>query len=240
MKSTILLAFAVMAGISAHAAENADAAKVTAAISKLEAAPNYSWTTTTKLPNSPFEPGPVEARTEKGGYTLIRQDVGDNTMEVAFKGTNIVMKQDGDWRLPGELEGFPAMMAGWIVRNGTAAREATNMLAKARELKAEGDVLTSDYTSEGATALLHFGRETGAPAPKDAKGSIKFWLKDGALTKFESHLKGLVSFGGDEQDFEMTRTFDIKAVGTTKVEVPEAALKKLGAKPATEQNAETK
>jgi len=36
-----------------------------------------------------------------------------------------------------------------------------------------------------------------------------------------------VSFGGDEQDIEGTTTAEIKGVGKTKLELPEAAKKKL-------------
>ncbi len=63
-------------------------------------------------------------------------------------------------------------------------------------------------------------------------GPVKFRLKDGALSKFESHLQGTVSFGPDqdERDFEVTRTVEIKDVGTTKLDVPAEASKVLETK----------
>jgi 1,6-anhydro-N-acetylmuramate kinase len=61
---------------------------------------------------------------------------------------------------------------------------------------------------------------------------MKFWLKDGALTKYESHLTGSVAFAADQdaQEMEIIRTVEIKDVGKTKVEVPADAKKQLESK----------
>ena len=56
---------------------------------------------------------------------------------------------------------------------------------------------------------------------------MKFWLKDGALSKYEFKLKGTVDFNGTDVDVDRTTTVEIKDVGTTKISVPEAATKKL-------------
>ena len=71
----------------------------------------------------------------------------------------------------------------------------------------------------------------GAPADyaKNASGSVKFWLKDGALAKYVVNVKGTVTTpNGDERDVDLTTTTEIKQIGATKVEVPEAAKKKFG------------
>ncbi|HLK54391.1 MAG TPA: hypothetical protein VKU42_13115, partial [Candidatus Angelobacter sp.] len=94
-------------------------------------------------------------------------------------------------------------------------------------------LFTGDLTPEAAKDLMTYKPRRGPapPPPKDAKGSVKFWVKDGALTKFESHLEAKVTFGDQEdQPFEMTRTVEIQNVGTTKVEVPAEAKKKLESK----------
>ena len=76
--------------------------------------------------------------------------------------------------------------------------------------------------------LAFGGRRAGkAPEPKNAKGSVKFWIKDGALTKYELKLSGTVNFNGDDRDIERTTTVEIKDVGATKFEVPDDARKKL-------------
>ena len=61
----------------------------------------------------------------------------------------------------------------------------------------------------------------------DAKGSVKFWLKDGSLSKYEYTVQGTVTVNGDDHDVNLKNTVEIKDVGTTKVTVPEEAAKKL-------------
>jgi hypothetical protein len=59
------------------------------------------------------------------------------------------------------------------------------------------------------------------------KGSVKFWLKDGALVKYEFHVSGTISFNGNDFDSDRATTVEIKDVGATKVDAPEEAKKKL-------------
>ena len=56
---------------------------------------------------------------------------------------------------------------------------------------------------------------------------MKFWLKDGALAKYEFKVQGKVDFNGNEMDVDRATTVEIKDVGTTKVNIPAAAKKKL-------------
>ena len=110
------------------------------------------------------------------------------------------------------------------------------MLSKAPDLKAGPDgTWSGDLTAAGAAALMTFGRPgatNGPPPAKDASGTVKFWVKDGELTKYESHLKGTVSFAPDQdgQAMETIRTAEIHDQGKTKVEVPAEAKAKLDAK----------
>ena len=76
-------------------------------------------------------------------------------------------------------------------------------------------------TEEGAKAQFRFGTVT------NPKGSVKFWVKDGALSKYEFKVTGKVDFNGNEIDVDRTWTIEIKEIGTTKVTVPEEAKKKL-------------
>jgi hypothetical protein len=56
---------------------------------------------------------------------------------------------------------------------------------------------------------------------------VKFWLKDGALSKYQFNVKGTMSFNGNDREIDRTTTVEIKDVGTTKLTVPEEAKKKL-------------
>jgi hypothetical protein len=232
MKKTTTFLIALLAAGHIFAADtNTTTGQVGDALTKLKSATNYSWTAIIKIPNSPFDPGPVQGRTQKGGYAMVTQQFNDNTLEAVFKGDKAAVKSEGEWQSLDEAEGMAAMMGGWLTSNGTAADEAGKLLKNVQDLKAgDSGELGGDFTPEGATELLTFHPRGGDPTqPKNAKGSVKFWLKDGALAKFESHLQGKMAFGPDqdERDFEVTRTVEIKDVGTTRLEVPEAARKKL-------------
>ena len=46
-------------------------------------------------------------------------------------------------------------------------------------------------------------------------------------SKIEVHYSATVNFNGNEQEFDTTRTIEIKNVGTTKIDVPAQAKAKL-------------
>jgi hypothetical protein len=236
MKHALFLVAALSAG-TVLAADPSAGDAVKDAIAKLKSSTNYSWTMTLKMPGEPFEPGPLKGRTEKDGYAVISQEMGDNTLDAVFKGNKVALKIEGEWRVPDASDGMSMMMAGWITRYGTAADEAESTRLKAKELKAgEAGAFSADLTDQGAKESLTFSGPNqgtnGPPPPKNAKGSVKYWVKDGILTKFESHLQGKITMGPDqdEQDFDMTRTFEIKDIGSTKLDAPAEALKKLQGK----------
>jgi hypothetical protein len=129
-------------------------------------------------------------------------------------------------------EGFGRFRAAMVRNLQTPAAQALELAADAKELKKEGDAWVSELTTEGTEELLRFrGRQAGddAPAPRNARGSVKFWVKEGVLAKFEFKAQGTVTgFDGNDLDVDRTTTVEIKDVGTTTIEIPEAAKKKLG------------
>jgi hypothetical protein len=100
---------------------------------------------------------------------------------------------------------------------------------KLKELKSEGDgVYSGEFTPEGAKEQLAPNRGGGNPPTlADAKGSIKIWIKDGLLVKVESTMQGKMTVGQREIEINRTATTEIKDVGTTKIELPDEAKKKL-------------
>ncbi|HXU76495.1 MAG TPA: hypothetical protein VN794_07995, partial [Methylomirabilota bacterium] len=79
-----------------------------------------------------------------------------------------------------------------------------------------------------AKSLILFGRRAGGGASASkASGSVKFWVKDGQLAKYQYKVQGTVTFNGEDREVERTTTVEIKDVGTTKVEVPDEAKKKI-------------
>lgn len=226
MKTTIAFgAMALLVG-SLGAADSSPKDDVTNAARQLGEKPNYSWKATVVVPDdAQFKPGPTEGKTEKDGFTLVTMSFGDNTTQAVLKGDKaVVTNREGEWQPVADLdsnEGRGRFLAR-IVRNiKTPSAQAAELAAAAKNLKKDGDVYSSDLTDEGAKAQFRIGAAT------NAKGSVKFWLKDGALLKYEFKLKGTVEFNGNEVEVDRTTTVEIKDVGATKVNVPEAATKKL-------------
>ena len=237
MKNKIAaVALGFLACASLRAAGPAPTNQVADAINKLKAASNYSWSTTTVLKDSQFTPGPIKGQADKDGFAKMSQAFGDNTTDIVLKGDKVAVKGEDGWTTLDKVEGFPAMMAGGLARNGAAAEEAALALKQVKELKPQdGGVLGGDLTSAGAADLLAFGPRQAAgdnafPAPKNARGSVKFWLKDGQLVKYEWHLLGSVSFGDNDTEMDSTKTVEIQSVGTTKMDLPAEAKKLLEAK----------
>ena len=230
---TLISAIALVAG-SALAADATPKDEVTNAAQKLAAAANYAWKTTVAVPEgSRFRPGPTEGKTEKDGVTQLKLSFGDNTTEAFLKGDKAAATSpEGDWQSLADLdnaEGPARFMAGMLRNFKVPAVQAADLANGTKELKRDGDVIAGDLTEEAAKPLLTFRRGGGGDGPtvSDAKGSVKFWIKDGVLAKYEFKVTGKVSFNGNDRDVDRTTTVEIKDLGSTKIEVPEAAQKKL-------------
>ena len=222
-----------MAAGSLLAADSSPKDQVTSAAKKLAEGDNYSWKSTMEFGNFT---GTTEGKTDKEGLIALSISFGDNTTEAFLKGgKGAVKRPDQDWQSLADLAADSGSDRGhqFLVRRlqnlKAPAAEVTDLLSKAKDLKQEGEAYSGQLTEEGAKELLMAGRRRGddAPEPKNAKGSVKFWTKDGLLTKYELKQQGTISFGGNERDIDGTTTVEIKDVGKTKLEVPEAAKKKL-------------
>jgi len=216
---------------------------VKAAAAALGSAANYTWHTSVAVPeDAQFKPGPTDGKTEKGGYTtLTLSTFGDTTVDAAIKGTNGAIKsQDNGWQTLAEATagggggggGFnPATFVARQVQDfKVPAVEAASLADAAKDLKAGDKGITGDLTEDGAKALMAFrGGRRGGPPPAitNPKGSVTFTIADGKLTKYQFHVSGSMDFNGNPFDIDRTTTVEIKDVGTTKVEVPAEAKKKL-------------
>jgi len=204
---------------------------------------SYSWTSTPKSEAAAggqqrgFQQGPTEGKTEKDGFTCVTTKVGENTVEAALKGAKVAVKTGDGWKGASDLpQGADARrdpaanIARGLAQFKAPAAQAESLVDKVRDLKDEGEgAFSGELTEEGVKELLSFGRRPGGNAPTvaDPKGSAKFWVKEGQLAKYEYKVQGKMTFGQREIDINRTTTVEIKDVGTTKVEVPEDAKKKL-------------
>lgn len=230
-------------GLLAGSLLAADSVKdeIKAAAKKL-AGENYSWKSTITVPEGTggqFRPGPTEGKIAKDGTMFITMTRGENTIEAVVKGEKGALKTEEGWQSLAELTsdtsggGQPnrgTFMARMVRNLKSPAAQAEDFLTNAKDLKKVDGAYVSDLTEEGAKQMLTFGRRAGAqaPEPKGAKGSVKFWIKEGTLNKLEYTVQGKMT-GRDDQEIEINRTttIEIKDIGTTKVELPEGAKAKL-------------
>ena len=201
---------------------------VTAAAKKLGGESSYSWHQTVVVPeDSQFKPGPTDGKTANG-MTYVRLSFGDNTTEIFMKGTNAVLSNpDGGWQTLADLasddQGPGRFMVGMVRNFRTPAEQAADLAAGAKDLQAKDGVFSSDLTPDAAKKALSFRR--GGAGASNATGSVQFWVANGELTKYEYHVKGTISFNGNDRDIDRDTTVEIKDVGSTKIEMPDDAKK---------------
>ena len=238
IKKSILSGILALVAGSLLAADSTTKDDVKAATKAL--ADNYSWHTTTAAPNAGggggrFRPGPTDGKTA-AGTTWLEMTRGTNVTDAVLTGGKGAVKMQDSWQSLADLAaddgggGFnPRMFMGRMLQNFKApAAQAGELADGAKELAKADDAISGDLTEDGAKALLSFGPPGGGgPAISNAKGSVKFWVKDGKLAKYELHVSGSIDFNGNTRDVDRTTTVEIKDVGTTKVEVPEDAKSKL-------------
>jgi hypothetical protein len=234
MKKVFVCVLSVFACSALLAADSDAKADVKAAAKKLSEKGNYSWTSTPKWGSSGggnFRPGPTEGQAE-AGTMHIKMSFGDRNPEAVIKGQKVAIKGEDAWESADDLEGNRAFMARRLKTMKAPADEAQELAEKAKSLKKEGDAITGELSEEAVKGLLSFGARnpnSNRPEPKNAKGNVKFWVKDGVLTKYEYNVKGTI-VGREDQEMEVDRTtsVEIKNVGSTKLSVPEDAKKIIG------------
>ena len=216
--------------VALMAADPSPSGDVKAAARALGQQKNYAWVSTPRSEGASvnWRQGPTFGQSEKDGGTYIKFDLGDSTIEAAFKGTKSAIKLDGVWTSSVELVDDRAWIADALKAYRPPAAEAAQLAEAAPKLAKEADgSLSGSLTEQVVKDILLTGRRTETP-PKDLKGSVRFWLKEGALAKYEFNVQGKVT-GRDGQEFDVNRTttVEIKDVGSTKVPVPDEAKLKL-------------
>jgi len=232
MKTHLIFATLSLIATSLLAEDPKDA--VTSAAKKLADKDNYSWKQTIEnAGRGGFDPGKLEGKTEKGGYTCLSMSMRDNTIQAVKKGEKGALKGEEGWKSVSEaLSGDPGpatFIARRIQNYKTPAAQVEDLAGKVKDLKQDGDAFSGDLTEDGAKSQLLFGGRPGGNGPdiSGAQGSVKIWTKDGLLSKYEVKVKGKVSFNGNDRDVDRTTTVEIKDIGSTKIEVSDEAKKKM-------------
>jgi len=227
--STPQILVALLASILCAAAASPKE-EVAGAIKKLADQSGYAWTYTPKTEGTSAgrSQGPVEGKTEKDGFTYLKGSAGEVTLEIGLKGEKMVVNYNGDWLSTAEI-GENNRTVQRLRALKKADQEAAELLSKAADFKKESDgAYSGDMTAEAAKQLFALLGRRAAEA-QGAKGSIKFWVKDGQLAKYEFTVGGKITAGEDKREVDVSRavTVEIKDVGSTKVSLPEDARKKL-------------
>ncbi len=231
MKRTILFALSLIGAGCLWAADSPEKAAVKAAAEKLGGKGSYAWTAVSKPTTGEGFRMELDGKTDKSGFTLLTTSFGDNKVEAVRSATKIAVLRDGTWKTPDDMEDREGRMARRFQEMKLPVAEAADLVDKAGSLKTGDDGLYSgDLTEQGVKELFARWRRGGqGPEAKEAKGSVKYWVKDGLLTKYEYNTKGKITVGQDQNEMEIDRTttVDFKDIGTTKVTVPDEAKKKL-------------
>jgi hypothetical protein len=235
MKHVISFATALAFTGALLAADSSSTDTVKNAARKLGAADNYSWITTVE--SSQFQPGPSHGKTEKGGFTYVDFNFQDNTTQSYVKDGKGAIKGEEGWQSLSDAAkddgnggfNFFRFLAMRMQDYKAPAAEAEDIASKTKDLTQADDVYSGDLTDDGAKSLLAWrGRNGQGPPVTKAKGSVKFWVKDGVITKYQYKLEGTMKFGDDDRDIDRVTTVEVKDVGATKVTVPDDAKAKVG------------
>jgi hypothetical protein len=225
--STLLL-FA-FSSVSLVAADPKD--EIKAAARKLADKQNYSWTATPKSEGDGIAAGAgvIEGQTEKGGFTYVTMTVGNNDIEMAFKGDKAAIKREDEWQATDELEGNNAWIADRLKAFKAPAAEAAEFVGKIEELKNADGVYSGDLSESQVKEIMARGRGRRGAEPEGAKGWAKFWIKDGLLSKYQYNVQGKLTVGQDKREVSVNRTttVEVKEIGSTTLKVPSGAKKKL-------------
>ncbi len=193
---------------------------------------------------------PIDGKVSKDGIAYVVRITGDTTNEMVAKGAKRAMKTDQGWQTTDEMMnagggggfggGGPGMgggMMGMFSMMGLVvpATQAEELLGGVKELKLADGVYSSDLTEAAVKPLASpfpggFGGRgggEGGPEVSGAKGTVKFWVKDGVLSKYELHVQGTMDMMGNEMPIDRTTTVEIKDAGKTEVNIPDDAKKKV-------------
>jgi hypothetical protein len=235
MKRALVIGLIGLLACTLSAAESSPQDRIISATKQLGDNTNYSWTTTTKEGDgSPGRVGRIEGKADKGGLTYLSFSIGGIPVEVFMNGQKGAAKALEGWQTFDEISqtgGTAAAVVRFLRSYKAPGVESASLSEKVKDVKEAEGTLSGELKENAAEELLECGarRREGQEPPKIAnpKGSVKFWIQSGALTKYEINIQGKVTTGDRESAVNRTTTIEIKDAGTTKLEVPAEAKQKL-------------
>lgn len=231
----VLLALA-LPSIGARAAD--PAAQVASAAEKLAAAESYAWKTLTQTGQSGSRAGQFEGSATKAGLIHLSSISADPGAEAYLMNGKGALKREGLWQTLGEAAQSTNTQAGagrWVGRMlqsyKAPAAEAAELAAKSTSLRRDNDAIAGILSGDAVRAIIsRWGVRVGDAEMQisDARGLIKFWVRDGLLTKYEYRVYAVLGLEGSRRTVDRTITVELDQIGTAKVDLPEEARQKLG------------
>jgi hypothetical protein len=155
------------------------------------------------------------------------------SMQIVKQGDKTVFKGEEGWQVAdaSKMEPGPGSFMVMIAQGvPVPAKQALELATKAASVTVADGVYAGELPEAAAKEVaLPFKGPPGGEGPtvSNAKAAFKFWLKDGAIAKYELTTSAKINFGGEERPMDMTTSFELKDVGATKVEAPAEAKAKL-------------
>ena len=235
MKQALIIGLIALLAHTLSAAESSPQDKITSATRQLGDKPNYSWTTTTKEGDGNSRSlGPIDGKADKAGLTFLSFSIGGIPVEVFMNGQKGAAKALEGWQTLDEIAatgGTAAAVVRYLRSYKAPGAESAALSDKVKDVKEAEGVVSANLKEDAAKELLERGarRKEGQEPPKiaDPKGSVKFWIQNGALTKYEVNVQGKVTAGDREADVNRTTTVEIRDAGSTKLELPAEAKQKM-------------
>jgi hypothetical protein len=219
-------------GVALGAGQKSDpGGDVMAAVAKVGDAGSYSWTRVTDDVSSGGARMSESGKTDTSGYTLIDLNSGGFYLHVAFKGSYAVVNAGQGWKsLDDMADQRQAVRAVSRIVRGlkSPVMIARDIVSRVGELKRDGEMRTAELTGDDASELLGPVFDMRGRDMTDPKVTVKFWVRDGALTRYELRASVNVSRQGVATEVSRAISVEFSNVGSTKVEVPDEAKGKLG------------
>ena len=179
------------------AADSSPKGKLAAAAKQLGDKGNYSWTTTAKEADGRDWPiGTIDGKTEVSKLVFLSLTPGGIPVEVYMKGDKGTARALEGWQTLDEIAqtgGTAAAIVRFLKSYKAPAAQSAELAGNLKEVKEADDALNGELKEDAVKEILSRGqrRREGQEPPKttDAKGSVKFWLKDGALPSSKSKFR---------------------------------------------------
>ena len=185
----------------------------------------------------------VEGKSDGNGLTFVSVVLTNRTVQGYVLGNKAyVTSAQRSWKAePLLAKGeSPGALMTRLVRSVTPPSQEIDLLLSHKEkIEKNGDVFSGDLPESVAKKLFEGSERRSGKAEaaerkavrkeaNAARGNVTLWTKEGVVTKYEIRLIGKIDLDGKEAEVMRTRTIEIKDIGTTKIDVPEKARRKLG------------